>query len=102
MTTLEDVTKKKADPSARKLRRPRGVGQAGEGARSVVDRCGRFAQTVHRNRPGNRTERGDDRAPRARQEPTPPDRESTNIRNGTPAKTVLPEAGHDGSDVWCI
>jgi len=67
MTTLEDA----GEEEGRALLGSRGAGQVGEGAGSIAGRPGRSAQAVHQNRPGNRVERGDDRASRARQEPSP-------------------------------
>ncbi len=58
MTTLEDA----GEEEGRALRGSCGgcgAGQIGEGAGSVADRSGRFAQAVHQNRSGNRAERGD-------------------------------------------
>ena len=69
MTTLEDVTKKRAEPSAEAAAAAELVRLAKEQGLSLTG-PGRPAQTVHQNRPGNRTERGDDRAPRARQKPS--------------------------------
>jgi hypothetical protein len=65
MTTLDDVTarKKKPEPSADAAAAVELVRLAKEQGRSLTG-AGRAAHAVHQDGPGDRTERGDDRAPR--------------------------------------
>lgn len=99
MTTLDVVPKKKADPSAEelaakelvRLAREQGLALTGpdgllkQFTRSVLETALNEEMTEHLGHEKNRA---------------PQDRDSTNVRNGTRAKTVLTEAtGHIEIDV---
>src|SRR3954451_5990481 len=76
------------------------AGPDGPEAGRVIDRPGRAVETVHQECAGDSDERGDDRTSRPREAPAPEKRDSTNIRDGARAKTVLTEAtGHVEIDV---
>ena len=94
MTTLEDVTKKRAEPSAEaaaaaelvRLAKEQGLSLTGpdgllkQFTKTVLETALNEEMTEHLGHDKNQA---------------PPDRESTNIRNGTRSKTVLTEAsGH--------
>ena len=105
MTTLEDVTKKRAEPPSAEAAAAAGLFRlAKEQGLSLTGPDGllkQFAKTVLETAlneemfPEDFVQGRPLLAPRARQKPSPPERESTNIRNGTRPKTVLTEAaGH--------
>lgn len=89
MTTLDDAAKRRAEPPSAE------AGATRQGAGLVADRGGRVAQTVHQNclETALNEELTENLGHDKNQ--APPDRESTDIRNGARPRTVLTEAsGH--------